>query len=143
MSYPMLEFLFYVSYAPDPGTDGIEKILSTSRTHNAEHQITGALCHVQGHFIQYLEGPKAALADLFERIKCDPRHSKVRLLARRPVTTRLYGSWTMALVAVDASAEPATREAIGSKQSLLDLSAHEAERLMYSLAASGAWKKIG
>ena len=52
-----------------------------------------------GVFVQWLEGPKAAVRETFERISADPRHTDVHMLGDGLIRRerRLFPSWAMAL----------------------------------------------
>ena len=52
-----------------------------------------------GVFVQWLEGPEAAVRETFERISLDSRHTDVVLLGEgmHPRERRLFPQWAMAL----------------------------------------------
>ena len=81
----------------------LEQILERSRVNNAANNVTGALIYVEGVFLQILEGEKAVLAALMERIARDPRHHSVKVFFEAEAGERTFGSWRMAFV--DATPE--------------------------------------
>ena len=74
-------------------------ILKGARAKNAGLGITGALMLYDDWFAQVLEGPQAAVEDMFTRNKADRRHDSVRLSEAAPVPKRLFDKWAMAIVA--------------------------------------------
>jgi hypothetical protein len=75
-------------------------IFTTARRHNRELGITGALMINDGAFVQTLEGEEAAVRDLFDTIKGDPRHAEV-VVVREAEAPRQFARWAMAKVAAD------------------------------------------
>lgn len=75
---------------------GIGAILQVARDKNRLAGITGALLFSGGCFAQVLEGPQAALEDLFETIQYDPRHDNVTILHFHPISARSFDGWSMA-----------------------------------------------
>jgi len=102
-----LHRLVYVSRNTLPeGTDhvaGIERILAVSRRNNAGNGVGGALMFNAGLFAQVLEGERAMLERTFERIQCDERHDKVRILQFEAVAERRFQAWSMAWAGRHAS----------------------------------------
>jgi Sensors of blue-light using FAD len=89
----------YTSIAamPDETVDAdILVICTLAEQHNALHGITGILTLCDDRFAQVLEGPEDALRKLMGRIKADPRHHSVTVLADGPIAERRYASWSMA-----------------------------------------------
>lgn len=88
--------LTYVSSAAwKLANDELNTILDTSRANNRRYGVTGLLLHLDGGFLQVLEGPKDAVTTLFRRIGRDPRHIGVRMLVERHVPARLFAGWSM------------------------------------------------
>ncbi len=101
MSNPSLVHLSYASQAtslPEALGRDLNEILDTARLYNPQHQITGVLYFGQGHFFQYIEGPKDAMEQLYQAILHDPRHCNVQLLDRGVVQQRRFGRWSMKYV---------------------------------------------
>jgi hypothetical protein len=72
-------------------------ILSVSRWNNARAEITGLLMHMDGGFLQFLEGQPSLVDRAFSRIRVDTRHWEMRVLLERE-GTRLFPDWPMGFV---------------------------------------------
>ena len=70
-------------------------LLETARTINAAVGITGLLLYRSGNFLQHFEGPSAAVHELHERIKRDPRHFGVITIREGVLEGRAFASWSM------------------------------------------------
>jgi hypothetical protein len=91
--------LVYVSTADAPFTPAqLHDLLSVARANNARVGVTGMLLYHDGNFIQALEGPRAAVAALQERIALDPRHHGMLLLYHTRIETRSFAEWSMGFV---------------------------------------------
>jgi hypothetical protein len=73
----------------------VSKILQVSRRNNRARNIVGALYYGNGFFFQCLEGAEQTLMSLLETLKADPRHTNLRVVCKKPVTERSFGSWEM------------------------------------------------
>ena len=49
----------------------------------------------KGHFGQILEGPRAEVTKMWEKIQRDPRHQQVRLLKLEEIEKRSFPAWSM------------------------------------------------
>ncbi len=88
--------LVYASAATRPFTaDGLRDLLSRARATNTTLDISGMLLHVDGAFLQVLEGDADAVARLYEHIAKDRRHSRVIRLVTRDVAVRNFPDWSM------------------------------------------------
>lgn len=88
--------------SPEEVAAEIAAILAAARRNNQRLGITGALLFSEGQFAQVLEGPQAAVEEIFESIECDSRHAGVTLLHFHPVAARSFAGWDMAYVGVAA-----------------------------------------
>lgn len=79
-------------------TAEIESILASARRNNAALDVTGALLFNDGCFAQVLEGRRAALEELFERIQNDPRHADATVLQFEEAAARSFPAWSMGFV---------------------------------------------
>jgi hypothetical protein len=87
----------YVSSAHKMLSDAeLLELLQVSRQNNERRDITGMLLYRDGNFLQVLEGPTAAVDELLDTIKRDPRHHGVILMSRRGVDDRQFAEWSMA-----------------------------------------------
>ena len=74
----------------------IRSILAKSRENNQKAGISGALLFSGATFAQVLEGPLAAVEEIFEIIQCDARHSDVVMLRNTVTEDRIFSDWSMA-----------------------------------------------
>lgn len=96
--------LIYVSFAAKPiGPADISRILESSQRFNAANAISGMLCYGDDRFIQYLEGEREAVNELYARIMADTRHRKLLLLEYRSIRKRLFKDWSMGFVEADSA----------------------------------------
>lgn len=72
-------------------------LLRKARAYNQANQLTGLLLYAaDGRFLQVLEGPVAAIHQLyFEHITHDPRHHRLQLLAAGVLDRRRFSDWHM------------------------------------------------
>jgi transcriptional regulator with XRE-family HTH domain len=92
-------------------------ILESSLRRNPSAGLTGALLAGSGRFLQVLEGPGEAVAQLFERIMQDSRHDNVVVIEHRPIRRRQFADWSMCCGQLLAggpavAAEPALRNGL-------------------------------
>ena len=95
----MLVRLLDASRASGPVTqDTLDGIQAESRRNNPAQGITGILCHGGDVYMQVLEGGRAAVNTLYNRIVRDARHDPVTLLHYQEITERRFAGWTMGQV---------------------------------------------
>jgi hypothetical protein len=100
----MLVRLIYASCAVGPlTTDIIQGILDSSRRFNLKNNITGMMCEGNERFIQYLEGERHVVNELYARIMKDVRHEKLVLLEYNQLPERAYADWSMGFVSLQNS----------------------------------------
>ena len=89
--------IVYTSTATKPFSQAeLAGLLKGSVRRNARAGITGLLLYQSGVFMQALEGEKAALMELFERISHDPRHHRIIRLIQGPIEERNFSDSAMA-----------------------------------------------
>jgi len=94
--------LVYVSHAPADFDEAmLRSIQESSIRRNPSIGVTGMLLHLDGRFLQLLEGPRRAVADLYDWIEQDPRHSDLIILHHAPAPERLFPSWSMGVLDYD------------------------------------------
>ncbi len=71
------------------------KIVSTSRQHNKDKNITGILVFDGVYIFQYIEGISEEIAALYQRICLDERHHEVKLLSKGIINDRKFTHWDM------------------------------------------------
>lgn len=94
-----IKSLLYVSQSrlsPSEFEVEVSRIVATARSRNKSAGITGALIFTQTHFAQYLEGPEAAVDELMEKLRQDPRHSHCQVVRTPEFTRRRFSDWSMA-----------------------------------------------
>lgn len=88
-----------------PDATMLRDIFDVSRRNNGRLGISGLLLHVEGSFMQALEGESDILDDLIRRIALDRRHKSMLILTDVPIMHRTFATWGMALS--DVSSEEA------------------------------------
>lgn len=86
--------------------DHIREILETSSRKNKEAGISGILIYCNKHFFQILEGDKAAVEELFERISIDCRHDNVIKLHCAYIAHRQFANWNMGFKSYNKELKP-------------------------------------
>lgn len=97
-----MHHIIYLSTAAQPLTDDdLTLLLAQCRRNNAQLGVTGALVYGDGQFMQIMEGEHAAVQELYQRLKSDPRHTGLMKLADKDIPHRSFGSWQMAFERVN------------------------------------------
>lgn len=92
-----MHHIIYGSRAVRPFSDeDLLTLLLQARSHNLLHDISGALVYSNGQFMQVIEGDQQALADLYERLLRDPRHTQLVKYADKAIAGRSFSEWSMA-----------------------------------------------
>lgn len=97
--------LVYQSQSLIPFTPlDLTELLHHARTYNRGRKVSGMLLYTpDGRFLQVLEGPQAAVRDLyFNRIAVDSRHVNCRVLGEGPALGRSFADWPLAFCAAQA-----------------------------------------
>ena len=89
----------------------LRDVLEHSRAYNPSHDITGALTTDGDMFAQVIEGPSAAVANLYSKIMRDKRHDRVLTLQHTVVHVRLFDLRPMAFLRVDTVRHARTLDA--------------------------------
>jgi hypothetical protein len=138
---PMFTRIVYASHARAHAEDDIPGILAWSRRVNPELGVTGALCFLDGVYMQYLEGEQDALEPLFASIQADARHCDVTVLERREVTHRSSSDWAMGLLAWDDNTRNIFRSfSPGRNLSLYASDPSTSAPLVRALIRGAGWK---
>ena len=109
-----VNYMLYISAATgwmDEAT--LNDILLASRKNNQLSGLTGMLLYAHNNFVQLLEGEPAALTATYEKIRRDPRHADVTILASGQLQHRLFPGWEMGYKAIAAENKPALDAFIG------------------------------
>jgi hypothetical protein len=92
----MLVRLTYASRANDGVTpDALTALCKAARVKNVDLGVTGVLVLSDGIFLQVLEGGRAAVSSLYNRIAQDRRHRDVVLLGYEDIDERRFAGWAM------------------------------------------------
>jgi len=75
----------------------LAEILGASDRNNRREGLTGVLMRHGGRFLQAIEGRRADVDRLMDRLRIDPRHENLRLLSDQGVSDRLFREWPMTL----------------------------------------------
>jgi hypothetical protein len=88
--------LLYVSQAARniPASD-LDDILAAGRANNLARGLSGILIHIDGGFLQILEGERDAVMQMYGRIAEDRRHANPRVLVDRIVPHRSFPDWSL------------------------------------------------
>ena len=107
--------LVYVSSAIELfSSHDLLALLEQSRAKNVRAGITGLLLYKDGNFMQLLEGPEAAVRELYAAIRRDARHHGIILLLEGTVEEREFPDWAMAFPDLTAPALLSLRGATAS-----------------------------
>lgn len=89
--------IIYISRAVRPLSDqDLQILLAQCRRDNEQHNVTGVLFYSHGNIAQLIEGEQEILDPLFDKISLDGRHSNVKKLISKPISTRSFPDWSMA-----------------------------------------------
>ena len=98
----MLYYILYSSKLDESHSDDVSKtIISQSESNNSRAGITGMLVKYECTFMQYIEGERELVSELYEKIKLDNRHHSVELQFEGSIEKRLFPDWSMALQILD------------------------------------------
>ena len=88
--------LVYTSVATAPfSPDALRTLLNRARANNTAAGVSGMLLHVDGTFLQVLEGSDDTVHKLYTDIGKDPRHNRVLMLLTREIGERNFPDWSM------------------------------------------------
>jgi hypothetical protein len=90
----MRQLLYVSNTARDIAASDLNDIIEAARRNNEVLGITGLLLHIDGGFLQVLEGEERTLHQVYARIRADQRHWEARLLLDREAP-RAFGQWAM------------------------------------------------
>jgi Sensors of blue-light using FAD len=91
--------LIYVSLAEgDVSTADLTDMLLQCRQKNTKQGITGLLAYHRHEFTQILEGDKAEILALYDKVCTDKRHRLPHVLWDGPIEQRSFEDWSMAFL---------------------------------------------
>ena len=91
----------------------LDAILEVSRAWNQSVGITDLLLYHDGNFMQTLEGAKADVAPVFDKIRSDRRHHGLIRMEARDVGARRFRGWSMAFRRTDQLSGTQKQDFIG------------------------------
>jgi hypothetical protein len=128
----MLYQVLYSSIANEHlGALEMGELLTHARRRNLERHITGVLIYYPATrmIVQVLEGEKADVLSLMERLRADPRHRRFAMHFDASVSARALGAWPMGYLTAECD-EPShlvlRRAWLDGQQSTLDRSSGNA-----------------
>ncbi|UAB78265.1 BLUF domain-containing protein [Erythrobacter sp. SCSIO 43205] len=109
----------YQSIASAPPTDQeLNALVAQARLRNQSVGVTGMLLYEDGRFLQTLEGPPAALSQVWSSIQRDERHEDIELLSEHYVEARLFSDWDLLLYRKREQAPPSLWERLRRRHPL-------------------------
>ena len=91
-----LHALVYQSQATHPLDAGdLDQLLLDARVANELADVTGALLYGGQRFVQYLEGTRADVEQIYARIARASQHHRLEILEQGRVDKRLFQRWHM------------------------------------------------
>lgn len=92
-------FLVRLIYASQPSSDfkpeDIEKILESARRNNSSKSVTGLLYFKHKYFLQCIEGSRAAVNEIYQKILRDNRHDMQLIIEYKEAVERGFSRWEM------------------------------------------------
>ncbi|MDB5713553.1 MAG: hypothetical protein JWO15_950 [Sphingomonadales bacterium] len=101
----MLRSILYVSQSAlvfSNEQTQITDLVHQSRVWNQYVGITGALVFTERYFVQFIEGPNAAIGNLLGKLYADRRHSGIRVIQDVEAADRHFQDWDLAYSGPDA-----------------------------------------
>ena len=137
----MTESLFSIAYfsrsniGPDPVDQAreISQIVTAARRNNLLVGVTGALLYSNGCFAQVLEGARADVELVLDRVRTDPRHRDVRVVQSGAVEYRNFGDWWMAYAGETPEGQDAPKQPEGIYDPQDILTSHSGRQLLARL----------
>jgi hypothetical protein len=75
----------------------LEQLLRAAQERNRGQGVTGVLIYDEGHYFQWLEGPREAVTRIWESIRRDDRHGDFKILRQQGIPGRFFKGWDMRL----------------------------------------------
>ena len=86
----------YISKATqEMGVLALMRLTDQAAQLNQKLGLSGVLFYENQHFGQILEGPRAEVTKIWEKIQRAPRHHQVRLLNMKEIEKRSFPAWSM------------------------------------------------
>ncbi|MCK6264255.1 BLUF domain-containing protein [Vibrio sp. ZSDE26] len=92
---PLARLIYVSTLSEKCDALALQDILTKSREHNEERNITGLLSHNSEYFLQCLEGSREELNNTYNHIINDSRHNNVTIIYYEEIHSRQFGDWSM------------------------------------------------
>ena len=92
---PLISISYISKATQDMGVLALMRLTDQAAQLNQKLGLSGVLFYENQHFGQILEGPRAEVTKIWEKIQRDPRHQQVRLLKMEEIAERSFPSWSM------------------------------------------------
>lgn len=92
---PVYSLVYASRSTRDFSQDDLDELARRANLKNRTLRITGYLCHRDGIFFQYLEGPLTELNSLMETLKEDDRHNIFNEIDLGQIDSRHFPDWHM------------------------------------------------
>ena len=124
--------MIYASKVTDSvDSSDIKAIADTAVEKNAELGLTGLLCYNGEVFVQWLEGPRDAVNELYATILRDWRHERITILDYSEVDERVFHDWGMGFIpAEEFGADLVMKYSASAKFEPFIMSAESVRRFM-------------
>ena len=109
----MIRLIFSGALPIVPNPSQLNAFLADSRARNRRHGIFGAMVLMGSDFLQVVEGPDAAVEQMYDQLSQQSRRYGLVLVARHVIEAPLFGHWQLGLIqppppgeAFDPSTQP-------------------------------------
>ncbi|BDX06513.1 BLUF domain-containing protein [Planctobacterium marinum] len=102
----MMRLIYTSKIASSISAGDMENIIVNSQAYNQRAAITGLLICNFDCFFQVLEGPDLLVQMLFDKIKTDPRHERVKVISTRQADHRMFPGWSMRYLMLPSEKPP-------------------------------------
>ncbi|MCL9783595.1 BLUF domain-containing protein [Vibrio sp. S4M6] len=93
--------LIYVSTATqEMSQEQIYELFTKASLNNQTKEITGLLLHIDGSFLQILEGEQEKVTSLYQEITKDERHTHSKKVLFEEIEERGFANWSMGFAGV-------------------------------------------
>ena len=109
---PTIRQVIYISKAAyEFSASELQELAAVAARNNTLEGITGALLFIDNCFIQVIEGDERAMSHMLTKLKADPRHHDIRIIADQLEESRHFSDWSMGLISTPDEDRPkVTRE---------------------------------
>ncbi len=124
-------------------TEMLRGLLAVARARNTALGVGGVLLYQEQSFLQVLEGERAPVESLYDRIAADGRHHRMLVLLKEEIDRRIFDEWSMGFVDLQREvAPPGFRELTRHATSFHDLGGDVAMvRKVVDAFLDGRWRQ--